>query len=155
MDGQVANVGDEGQAIGPRSEVLNRLAEPIHPMRRLFGEVEIDRRLVRGFVQAFANVKGLEYEEAHRRLCRMAEKVGFGAPDLTPDYLLKQSKREARQRIRAKVTEDRLWKENFGDDADGAGFRDPDPDGRLRDQGPAGPGRGCPGRLAGWEAGCR
>lgn len=128
MDRSAATVGenpDGSEAVGDRAETLNRLVRPVKPMRRLFSADGVDRRLVRGIVQAFANVKGLSYEEAHQKLTAGAEKIGFDAPDRTPDALLTYKERESRDALAVRNAKLKVLRGRFSDD-DGAGFRDDD-----------------------------
>lgn len=44
----------------------------------------IDRGLVWTIVQRYAAQKGIDYEEAHKRLTSMAEKIGWERPETHP-----------------------------------------------------------------------
>lgn len=137
MDRSAATVGenpDGSEAVGDRAEMLNRLVRPVKPMRRVFGgQDQMDRRLLRaavkGFatVKGFAAVKGLEYEEAHAILLARAEKIGFEAPDVTPNYLLIPRQRYQRDKLRGRINRRREMASKFSDDdLDGKG-ESPDP----------------------------
>lgn len=139
MDTALADVGnrlnaedlnDELGGIYRHQEAVKRIEKPIRPMRRLFGENLLDRGLLRLAVQSFARVKGMEYEEAHQYLGRIAARMSF--QESTPDRLLMFGQRRTRERLRKVLSERRLQKEHFGavdDYADDGKGESPTPDG--------------------------
>ena len=128
MDDTFADVGNriDTQSLERHREAVKRTEKPIRPMRKLFGENLLDRGMLRMAVRSFARVKGMEYEEAHRYLSHMAERMPF--QEITPDHMLTFGERRSRDRLRKQEAETRLQKEHFGAESedDGAGFRDPD-----------------------------
>ena len=119
MDGSSSVVGEGPEVMGRRSQALNRIARGISPMRRMFGGENVDRRLVRQVVSAFAVVKGWEYEAAHKVLTLRAGEIGFDNPEQTSDGLLTRRTVEARRRISLKRGQQKILRENFADDGKG------------------------------------
>ena len=128
MDDTCADVGNriDTQSLERHREGARGTEKPIRPMRKLFGENLLDRGMLRMTVRSFACVKGMEYEDAHRYLSSMAERMPFR--EITPDLMLTFGERRSRDRLRKQLAETRLQKEHFGAESedDGAGFRDPD-----------------------------